>query len=444
MGVYFDGYANTNGEQYVAYLFAHNAGGFGLTGTDNVITCGSFTTDGSGLASINLGYEPQWVLYKRTNAAEDWFVRDNMRGWSKSTNAFLRPNLSDAELVSNGDYTSPNATGFEAGPTAGAFSASSTYIYIAIRRGPMKVPTSGTSVFEPALYTGDGATSRTFTSSTVSPIDSVISMQRGGDGNIWWVDRLRGDAVIRTIDTAAETGAFSSLKFDYQNGYSNNANPVYFGWNVNTASDLNYFFKRAPSFFDEVCYTGTGSALSVSHNLGVTPELIIAKKRSGTGEWCVSASVLPWTSFLFLQSTAAKATFTMFDPVTASAFTVQPGGAADSGSTYVAYLFATCAGVSKVGSYTGTGTTKQVDCGFTGGARFVLIKRTDSTGDWYVWDSARGIVAGNDPYLLLNSTAAEVTSTDYVDTYSAGFEISSTAPAAINASGGTFIFLAIA
>ena len=115
-----------------------------------------------------------------------------------------------------------------------------------------------------------------------------------------------------------------------------------------------------------------------------------------------------------------------------------------SGSTYVAYLFATCAGVSKVGGYTGNGTTLQVNCGFTAGARFVLIKRTDSTGDWYVWDSARGIVSGNDPYLLLNSTAAEVTNTDYIDTYSAGFEISSTAPDAINASAGTFIFLAIA
>jgi hypothetical protein len=100
--------------------------------------------------------------------------------------------------------------------------------------------------------------------------------------------------------------------------------------------------------------------------------------------------------------------------------------------------------VSKVGSYTGTGTTQTINCGFTTGARFVLIKRTDSTGDWYVWDSARGIVAGDDPYLLLNSAAAEVTNTDYVDTAATGFEISSTAPAAINASGGSFIFLAIA
>ena len=74
----------------------------------------------------------------------------------------------------------------------------------------------------------------------------------------------------------------------------------------------------------------------------------------------------------------------------------------------------------------------------------MMIKRTDSTGDWYVWDSARGIVAGNDPYLLLNSTAAEVTNTDFIDTAATGFEISSTAPADINASGGTYIFLAIA
>jgi hypothetical protein len=74
----------------------------------------------------------------------------------------------------------------------------------------------------------------------------------------------------------------------------------------------------------------------------------------------------------------------------------------------------------------------------------VLIKRTDSTGDWYVWDTARGIGSGNDPYLLLNSTAAEVTSTDYIDPLASGFQITSTAPAAINASGGSFIFLAVA
>jgi len=131
---------------------------------------------------------------------------------------------------------------------------------------------------------------------------------------------------------------------------------------------------------------------------------------------------------------------------TSTVFSIGTAGGSNANTyLYVAYLFATCAGVSKVGSYSGnTGVTVTVPCGFTGGVRFVLIKRTDSTGDWYVWDSARGIVAGNDPYLLLNSTAAEVTGTDYVDTYSAGFEVTTTAPAALNATGGTYIFLAIA
>ena len=95
-------------------------------------------------------------------------------------------------------------------------------------------------------------------------------------------------------------------------------------------------------------------------------------------------------------------------------------------------------------SYTGTGADLNVDCGFSAGARFILIKRTDASGDWYVWDSARGIVAGNDPYLLLNSTAAEEPNTDYIDPLASGFTVTSSAPAALNASGGTYIFLAIA
>jgi len=122
-----------------------------------------------------------------------------------------------------------------------------------------------------------------------------------------------------------------------------------------------------------------------------------------------------------------------------SCYTITGNAGANS---YVAYLFATKAGISKVGNYTGTGTTLAIDCGFTTGARFILIKRTNATGDWYVWDTVRGIIAGNDPYLLLNSTAAEVTSTDYIDPVSTGFELSSTAPAAINANGGSFIYLA--
>jgi hypothetical protein len=73
----------------------------------------------------------------------------------------------------------------------------------------------------------------------------------------------------------------------------------------------------------------------------------------------------------------------------------------------------------------------------------VLIKRTDSTGDWYVWDSARGIVAGNDPYLELNTADAEVTNTDWVDTAATGFELSNAGGNLANSSGVSYIFLAV-
>jgi len=216
---------------------------------------------------------------------------------------------------------------------------------------------------------------------------------------------------------------------------------------------INWFFKRAPSFMDVVCYTGTGSATTFSHNLGAVPELMIVKSRSRSAEnWPTYAApvFVPGAGYTVgrlndsIDFQLNNALFNNARP-TASVFSVGTDTSVNfSGSTYVAYLFATCAGVSKVGSYTGTGTTKQIDCGFTAGARFVLIKRTDSTGDWYVYDSARGITSGNDPYLFLNSSAAEVTNTNYVDTDSTGFKVTAAAPAGLNASGGTYIFLAIA
>jgi len=139
---------NASGGTYVAYIYAHDAGGFGLTGSDNVISCGSFTTDGSGNATVNLGYEPQWVLAKQTNGAANWRLFDSMRGMLADVNvnaSLLRPNTSDAEVSDRGPGI--NATGFNVGGGSAIWGASNDYIYIAIRRGPMKVPTSGTSVF---------------------------------------------------------------------------------------------------------------------------------------------------------------------------------------------------------------------------------------------------------------------------------------------------------
>jgi len=426
---------NASGATYVAYLFAHDAGGFGLTGTDNVISCGSWTDSGSGTQTITLGYEPQFLIYKRTDASSNWVMLDTMRGWpvvnAAGSTANLYPNLSNAESGGNYAGNGPTATGFTM-PTLGG----GTYIYIAIRRGPMKTPTTGTSVFAPTYGDNNGVAPAFITN---FPVDlGIVGKGTSGTTLNRWAPRLTETLYLSSPTTDAEVTG-SSFKFDFQNGWLNATTDFTqaFSWN----------FRRAPGFFDVVCYTGTGANRTVSHNLGVVPELMINKKRSGAENWFVYSSATGNTKFLQLQATdnaQTDSTYWNNTSPTSSVFTVGTGSTNDNAATYVTYLFATVAGVSKVGSYTGTGTTKQIDCGFTGGARFVLIKRTDSTGDWYVWDSARGIVAGNDPYLLLNSTAAEVTSTDYVDTYSAGFEISSTAPAAINANGGSYIFLAIA
>jgi hypothetical protein len=150
---------------------------------------------------------------------------------------------------------------------------------------------------------------------------------------------------------------------------------------------------------------------------------------------------------MFLNSSNDPFTFNFWNSTapTATQFTVATDNAVNgSTKTYIAYLFATLDGISKVGTYSGTGYAVNVDCGFTAGARFVLIKRTDSNADWYVWDSTRGIVSGNDPYWLLNSSAVQVTNTDYIDPLNAGFTVTSSAPAALNTSGGTYLFLAIA
>jgi len=431
---------NANAGTYVAYLFAHDAGGFGATGTDNVISCGSYTGNGSATGpTITLGYEPQWVLIKQaTNASTRWTITDNMRGFpvTSSGQQILQPNLNNAEIGVM--YIQPTSTGFKVVDTDNDVNFNgSSYIYVAIRRGPMKTPTVGTSVF--AANYGSDVTTYT----TNFPLDSAWDTQLpagSATSGTYIGARLLGGNSLVTTSTAAENTTVPPSSF-WQSNTS-------YRWNTFGNECATYAFRRAPGFFDVVCYTGNGtSGRTVTHNLTVAPELIIARQRTG-GDWYVYSSGTGATKYLVLNSTAAAATDSSLwnnTSPTSSVFTLgNATGVNRTATDFVAYLFATVAGVSKVGSYTGTGTTKQIDCGFTGGARFVLIKRTDSTGDWYVWDTARGIVAGNDPYYRLNTTGSEVTNTDYVDTYSAGFELSSTAPAALNANGGTFIFLAIA
>ena len=178
--------------------------------------------------------------------------------------------------------------------------------------------------------------------------------------------------------------------------------------------------------------------------------MVWIKRRDGTTNWTIYAASQGNTKSCAFGS-GAFSTFSMFnstDP-TASVFTLGTDGDFNgSGQTYIAYLFASVDGISKIGTYTGQGAGYNVDvnCGFTNSVRFLIIKRTDSTGDWYVFDSVRGIVAGSDPFFLLSSTATPTTSSDMIDPLSSGFTVTSYAglTAGLNASGGTYLFYAIA
>jgi hypothetical protein len=331
------------------------------------------------------------------------------------------------------------STGFTVAQGGGPF----TYIYMAIRRGPMAVPTDATKVFSPNQET---TSTNPQTLTTGFPVDLSISTLKDTAINRWFLDRLRGSTttagknIFSNSDGAEQTSSGFGVGLDNNTGVVDNAI-----WNA--PGTIFWNFRRAPSFFDEVCYTGTGVARTVAHNLAAVPELMIVKRRNDVREWNVYASPLGATKFMFLNTPDAVQTDTMWNDTapTSSVFTVGTyQGVNASASTYVAYLFATCAGVSKVGSYTGNGTTQTINCGFTGGARFVIIKRTDAAGGWYVYDTARGMTVLTDPYLFLNNTDVEAATLGSVTTVSTGFALNSTILAAINISGGTYIFLAIA
>ena len=434
-----DGSVNANGQTYVAYLFAHNAGGFGLTGTDNVMSCGSFATGAGGGGTVDLGYEPQWLMVKSATAVSYWYMFDNMRGWTQLGAQAFRADGSVSEFTFGNSSVGCRitATGFTF--INGTLPANETWIYMAIRRGPMKVPTVGTSVYntvggsgsDPAYVTG-------------FPVDWALRRYPDAAQANKFYSRLVGQAYVNSASPAAEVSDANG-EFDYPNAWFSNPDGAgYYSW----------AWQRAPKFFDVVTYTGNAvSGRQVPHNLTVAPELLIVKGRA-YNTWVVAANMTATTYYeLYFDSDQAAVTGAPLAYSSGSAsFTAAPTSTTfglgpydamnGSGKSYVAYMFATLAGVSKVGTYTGTGAVQTVNCGFTGGARFVMIKRTATAGNWILFDTTRGMVAGSDYYINPNLQDTQSNS-NLVYTIATGFQVVST-NAALNATGESFFFLAIA
>jgi hypothetical protein len=255
-------------------------------------------------------------------------------------------------------------------------------------------------------------------------------------------DRLRGGTkALFTSETSTESSDYPTYWLP-DGAYKFSTNGAYDGWwsaaSGVTNNHISYALKRTPGVFDIVTYTGTGaSQVSIAHNLNAIPEFRMTKATNGTSNWEVVATnsntLLFFNTNAAVQGTATAGTTTTF-PVYQ-----QPGFTSNAASTnYIAYLFATKAGISKVGTYTGAATDVVVSCGFSGSARLVITKRTDSTGNWIVVDSLRG----NSYYSTFSPSSPEVTA-NVISLTTGGFTAKA-ATVANAATGATYLFIAIA
>jgi hypothetical protein len=445
------GSTSINGVNYTAYLFGHDPSGN--------IACGAYfgNSDTNG-KQVDLGWEPQFVMIKRANGVGDWHVWDAARGMPAEgaptgCHATMWANATTQENTSS-QFIAPNVKGFNVWSASLALNnANEKYIYMAIRR-TTKVPTTAASVLT-VFATGSGqvATPAYDADLAIHFLDRYLT-----NGDVRWFDRVRG--VPPSGGTVAflasnSGGAETSLTSNQSAGF-NTAPSAFLSTDgklgVTTGNNggsydgsVAYFIKRARKFFDIVNYMGNGLLNNYqNHNLGVAPELVITKSRGFSENWlayfCDGAATYP--SFL----NDSQGQFSGGSPWTTDTqfLTHNNGGLTSNFSSqrYVAYLFATLAGISKVGKYTGTGADGNlIDCGFSNGARFVMIKRFDAPSDWQVFDAARGIVAAGDPRLVLNRISGEDTF-DILDPAPQGFIVNGVSD--VNAAGGTYRFLAIA
>jgi hypothetical protein len=428
---------NMSGRTYVAYIFAHDDQQFGTGGAESIIKCGSYTgngTSGSSVNTINLGFEPQWVMIKKSSATGgNWLMLDTIRGFTSlgSVDEYMYANSSSGENPHQ--YGAPTATGFQLEGTDGSANTNgATYVYMAIRR-PNKPPEAATDVFEIDPYSGSS------TLPFVAPFapDLAFIKNTSSSSDWFWADRQRLDRSIRSNSSNSEQSG-TAYNVQFRGAFSSS-------W----TNYIGYLLKRAPGFFDLVSFKGNSSSTqNVSHNLKTVPEMMILKSRSGGFDWNVYHASLGNNKALVLNDTSVPGSSTTNawnnTTPTASVFSVGDNAYTNQGNQdVVAFLFASLNGISKVGSYNGSSSSVNVDCGFTNGARFVMIKRTDSTGNWVVFDTVRGINSGNDPYLQFNTNDQQNNSYDAIDTLASGFTVNS-GNGNYNTHGGTYIFLAIA
>jgi len=315
--------------------------------------------------------------------------------------------------------------------------------------------------FNTKLYTGNGST-QSITGVGFQP-DWVWLKRRDASASHELHDAVRGATKrLKSDGTNAEFTDTDTLTSFDSDGFSigsgsqintNSATQVSWNWLANGQGSANsdgsinttYTSANTTSGFSIVKYTGTGANATVGHGLGVAPSMIITKSLVATQEWCVGMDALGWDKLLFLNETSASqsgSTYWQSTAPTNQVFSVGTAGPTNSSSAMIAYCFAEKKGFSKFGSYTGNGNADGafIYTGFK--PAFVMVKRTDSTSNWGMYDSGRDVDNVVTYGINANTTAADDTS-DFMDFLSNGFKHRSTSVNR-NGSGATYIFMAFA
>jgi hypothetical protein len=418
---------------------------FGDTEDQNVVKCGIYKGNSSTDFEVNLGWEPQFIMIKRTDTSANWSMFDSMRGIvSKGDDErYLFPNLTNAEY--SAERLTLTSTGFIVDASAGVLinANNGDYIYVAIRRSDGYVGKpygagEGTSVF--AMDTGAGTTTIPNYDSGF-PVD--MSLRRQFASSDSWVlgSRLMGGKILETNDTDAEQNAGSAWAWDSNVGW---------GEEADGATYQSWMWKRHAGF-DVVTYEGTGAATARNHSLGKVPEMMWIKNRGTSGKnWQVyhkgmNGGTNPEQYRMRLNTNDAEGDYgdsSWNDTApTSSVFTVGTHSETNgSGEDYLAMLFASVEGISKVGYYDGSDSSQTITTGFQ--PRFVIIRNISITEDWFVLDTVRGWASGTDENLRLNKNDAQENSHgDLGDPTSTGFTVVGN-NSAVNNAGETFIYYA--
>jgi hypothetical protein len=259
------------------------------------------------------------------------------------------------------------------------------------------------------------------------PVDFATFRFPAQSGSWYTGARLIQDKYLLTDSTDAEVSS-TDFAFDYNDGWSNGS------WGATLQS---WMWKRHAGF-DVVCYEGNGVDRYISHSMNQSPEMMWFKKRNDSKNWYVYHSGLdggssPQNYSLRLNTTALEDedgdTLWNQTAPTATHFRINTdNGVNTDGDDYIAMLFASVSGISKVGRYTGNGsnTGPIITTGFA--PRFLIIRRAGPTeGDnWNVFDTVRGFSSSSDPLLKLNNSNAQLTGYDLVDPLSDGFQLVTT------------------